>query len=291
LLRGGIGAVALGGLSGFAAACGTEADTVSEGVSAGPNATLAALFPRDLAYLAAGTPSRLPYTIVDPEGVPYAEIDGPLTFTVSFDGEPLGDPIEAAVHGDGVPRPYVALPFEFPAPGIYDIDSEYDGRRLNSQVQVFDPAEVRQPMVGQELPSTSTPTVGQSFGVSPICTLNPQCPFHYADLAEVLGTGTPVAVLLASPAYCRTTVCGPILDLLIEESAGFEGLTIIHAEVYQDPKGVADLAEAALAPLPRDYDMTFEPSLFVTDATDTIVARGDIVVDRIEMRELLALAT
>lgn len=263
---------------------------MSEGVSAGPDATLAALFPRDVAYLAAGTPSRLTYTIVDAEGVPYAEIDGPLTFTVSFDGETLGDPIEAAVHADGVPRPYLPLPFEFPTPGIYDIDSEYQGRRLNSQVQVFDPGEVEQPLVGQQLPSTSTPTVEQSFGVSPICTLNPQCPYHGADLSTVLGTGRPVAVLLASPAYCQTTVCGPILDLLIEVGGGLEGLTIIHAEVYRDPRGVSDLAEATLAPLPQDYNMTFEPSLFVTNAQDTIVARGDIVVDRTEMVRLLELA-
>jgi hypothetical protein len=106
----------------------------------------------------------------------------------------------------------------------------------------------------------------------------------------VLGTGRPMAVLLASPAYCRTSVCGPILDLLVEQADGLDGVTVIHSEVYQNPKAVLDLSDANLAPLPTDYSMTFEPSLFITDATDTIVARADIVVDRREMGELLALA-
>lgn len=290
VLRGGLGAAALAGLGAFSA-CATESDTTSSGVSAGPETTLIPLFPRDSAYLAAGTASRMTYTFADAEGIPLAEIDGPVSFRVSFDGEQVGDAVVVDVHDAGVPRPYLPLPFEFPTPGVYDVDTEYRGLRLNSQVQVFAPDEVEQPLVGSVLPPTSTPTTEQSFGVDPICTLNPQCPFHTDDLAAVLGTGRPMAVLLASPAYCRTSVCGPILDILIDEAAAFEDLVIIHSEVYRNPKGVTDLSDAELAPLPTDYRMSFEPCLFVTDAQDRLVARGDIVVDRVEMRQLLSMAT
>ena len=75
-----------------------------------------------------------------------------------------------------------------------------------------------------------------------------------------------------------------------EQTAGRDDLIVIHSEVYKNPKGVADLSQAELAPLPATYDMLWEPSLFVTDAANTIVARGDIVVDRGEMAEMLALA-
>lgn len=287
LLRGGFGAVALGGL----AACSTETDLVSEGVSAGPETTLSALFPRDVAYTPAETPFRLTYTLTDAEGIPFREISGPLTFAVFFDGEPVGEPVRVEPHGEGVPRPYLPLPFEFPRPGIYDVETEYEGARLNSQVQVFPPDEVIQPLVGELLPPVPTPTTTQSFEVNPICTLNPQCPFHEHDLRDVVGQGSPVAVLLASPAYCSTTVCGPILDLLVDEAGGREGLLTMHSEVYRNPKGVRDLSEAQLAPLPADYDMTFEPCLFVADADGRIVARGDIVVDRDEMAEMLDLVS
>ncbi len=290
LLRGGVGAVALGGLAGVAAACGGDTDTTTEGVSAGPEVNLAALFPRDVAYLAAGVPSRLVYTLVDAEGIPASSIPGPLEFRISFDGEAVGEPVEVAPRGDGVPRPYLPVPVVFPRPGIYDVDTVADGVELNSQVQVFDPTEIEQPLVGQVLPPAATPTTQQSFDVNPICTLNPQCPFHETDLQVALEGDLPVVVLLATPAYCQTTACGPILDLLVDEAGGRSDLVVIHAEVYKDPKSAPDLAEAALAPLPLEYEMPFEPSLFVSDAAHEIVARGDIVVDRGEMAEMLALA-
>lgn len=263
---------------------------MSEGVDPGPDRALQPLFPRDVAFLAAEAPSRLPYTLVDAEGVPVASIDGPVSFTLSFDGEQVGDPIEVEPHADGVPRPYLPLYTTFPRPGLYDIDARVGDTTLNSQVQVHLAADVAQPLVGQVLPPASTPTTGQSFDVDPICTRAPQCPFHEVDLTTALGTGKPVVVLLATPAYCQTAACGPILDLLVEEAGGRDDLIVIHSEVYKNPKGVADLSQAELAPLPATYDMLWEPSLFVTDAANTIVARGDIVVDRGEMAEMLTLA-
>jgi hypothetical protein len=290
VLRGGVGGLGLVALGGLAAACSSEGETISEGVGAGPEQALQALFPRDVAFLAAEAPSRLPYTLVDAEGVPFATIDEPVSFTISFDGEQVGDPVEVEPHSDGVPRPYLPLYTTFPRPGLFDIDARDGDSTLNSQVQVHLAAEVGQPLVGTVLPPASTPTPGQTFDVDPICTRAPQCPFHEVDLTTALGTGRPVVVLLATPAYCQTAACGPILDLLVEQAGGRDDLIVIHAEVYKNPKGVADLSQADLAPLPATYDMFWEPSLFVTDAANTIVARGDIVVDRGEMAEMLALA-
>jgi hypothetical protein len=283
---GGLGAVTLGGVL---VACG-EGETTAEGIDPGPTVSLAAMFPRDVPHIGANVPARLPYTLVDPEGVPVSEIVGSMTFRVSFDGESVGEPVESTPRSEGVPRPYVPLAFTFPRPGLFDIDSEYDGVRLNSQVQVFPAERVSVPLVGEQLPSVRTPTVGQSLEVDPICTAVPRCPFHTDDLADALEGDKPIVVLLASPAYCRTTSCGPILELLVDEAEGRDDLVVIHSEVYRNPKTVRDLSEAALAPLPDEYQMPFEPCLFVTDASHEIVARGDIVVDRTEMAEMLALA-
>ncbi len=287
LLRGGLG---LATLAGVAAACSDEGPAVTDGVSSGPERALTALFPRDIAYVAAGVSTRLPYTLSDAEGIPLSSITGPVEFRVSIDGESVGSPVSVEPHGDGVPRPYLPLYFEFPDPGVYDVETEYDGLSLNSQVQVMAADEVQQPLVGSPLPSAITPTLQQTFDVNPICTRTPTCPFHEVNLADVIGTGRPVAVLLATPAYCRTTACGPILDILIEVAGGRDDLVVIHSEVYKDPKSVTDLADAVLAPLPETYDMTFEPCLFVTDSAGELVVRGDIVVDRTEMQEMLALA-
>lgn len=292
LLRGGLGglgAVALGGT--VLAACGDGgSDTTSDVTNRGPETSLGALFPRDVPHIAAEHATRLPFTLLDVEGVPFETIDEPLTFRVSFDGEAVGDPVEVASRSDGVPRPYLPLGFTFPRPGIYDIAAEHDGTPLSTQVQVFPTGEIASPLVGAPLPPANTPTLSQSFEVDPICTRVPTCPFHDHELSAALESDRPIVVLLASPAYCRTTACGPILDLLVELAGEREDLVVIHAEVYKNPKAVADLSEATLAPLASAYSMAFEPCLFVTDASHTLVARGDIAVDRTEMTEMLALA-
>lgn len=292
LLQGGIGGLGLLTVGAFATACSSGGgDTTDEGVSAGPDETLTALFPRDVAYIAAGAASRLVYTISDAEGVPALDIPEPMTFSVELDGVTVGEPSEVAPRSDGVPRPYLPFYVTFPRAGLYDVYATRGDVRLNSQVIVSEADKVMNPLVGGPLPSASTPTTSQSFDVSPICTRSVQCPFHEDDLATVLGTGRPVVVLLATPAYCRTAACGPILDLLVEEAAKLpDDVVVIHAEVYENPKDVLDLNDALLAPLPTGYKMLFEPSLFVADASNTIVARGDIVVDRGEMAEMLALA-
>ncbi len=282
----GLGAIAIGGL---VAGCSTESESESTAVDQ-DEYRLQPLFPRDIAFLAAGTLSRMPYTLIDGEGVPLTAIDGPLTFEISLEGQVVGDPVEVQVHDEGVPRAYLPLYATLPTPGIYDVRASYDGVDLESQVQVYPVDKVMQPLVGSVLPPAPTPTRDQTLDVDPICTLSPECPFHTVNLESALGTGKPVVVLLASPAYCRTSACGPILDLLIEQVGGREDLIVIHSEVYKNPKAVPDLADATLAPLPLAYDMLWEPSLFVTDAANTLVARGDVVVDRVEMDQMLALA-
>ena len=292
VLLGGLGGVGLVAGAAISSACSSGAtDTTSDGVDPGPKETLTALFPRNIAYLASGVPSRLVYTITDAEGVPALELPGPMTFAVERDGVSLGDPVKVEPRSDGVPRPYLPLYFTFPAPGLYDIFASRGKTRLNSQVIVSPASEVESPQVNSGLPPANTPTTTMSFDVDPICTRVPRCPFHEFDLPLALGTGRPIVVLLATPAYCQTAACGPILDFLVEEAALLPPeVIVIHSEVYQNPKAVRELSEAALAPLPLAYKMGFEPSLFVTNAANVIQVRGDIAVDRGEMAQMLALA-
>lgn len=289
LLLGGVGVAGAGLL--LSACGGGDSNTTDTKPGSTAGSQLAAMFPRDVAYLAAGVPARLIYTIVDSEGVPALELPELVTFTIKQDDRQVGDQVVAKSRSENMPRPYLAFEFTFPAKGVYDVYAEADGKTLNSPVIVVEPSEVKIPQVGQPLPSAPTPTTTNTLDVDPICTQVPQCPFHEHNLADVVGTGKPIVVLLATPAYCQTTACGPILETLISEAKTLPPeVIVIHAEVYKNPTAVQDINDATLAPLPLDYKMSFEPSLFVADASGTLVARGDIVLDAGEMREMLELA-
>ena len=288
LLQGGLGlgAAALGGS--LLAGCGEEqADTqVADNLS---SHALIASFPQSVPHIPAGVATRLPYLISDQEGVPLTTIDGDVTFTISQDGTEVGT-VDVAPRSDGVPRAYLPLTFTFPAVGIYDITATYDGSEIDSTIQVVDAAEVGPPVVGEQLPPVDSPTTERTLEVDPLCSRVPACPLHSLNLQDAVTQGKPIVMLIATPAYCQTAVCGPVLDLVMEQTEGRTDLNVLHEEVYKNPKGQRDLNDAQLAPVPEAYNLRFEPVLYVTDRNGLIVARADVTVDRSELTELLALA-
>jgi hypothetical protein len=289
VLRGGaaLGAAALGSM--LLGACGDDPDT-RVATAHTPANTLVAAFPQSVPHAAVGVPMRLPYLVADADGATLAHLSGPVTFTVEQDGHRVGAPVQVAPHGDGIPTAYLPFTFQFPAPGTYDVYAEYDGHRLDSGIQVYEASKIGPPIVGEQLPPVDSPTTARTLDVDPLCSATTPCPYHEVDLQDVVGKGKPIVLLVASPAYCDTDVCGPMLDLLVEQAAGRPDLVVLHNEVYKDPKSVSDLNDAELAPVPDAYDLRFQPVLFVTDAAGRLVARGDALVDRSEMAQMLALA-
>ena len=270
-------------------ACGTEG-TTSAPDAAGPAFTLIASFPRSEPYAPVGARQRLPFLIADRDGAPLDRIDGSVAFTVTTGGRTVGSAVTVAPRATGIPRAYLPLEFTFPDTGIYEIRARYRGTDLTAAIQAYPPAEVKLPQIGSALVPVSTPTVSDHRGVEPICTREPPCPFHQIDLATSLAAHRPVALLLSTPKYCQTAICGPVLDVLIDESAHIGGVDVIHAEVYANPDAVTTIADAKPTELVSAYSMSFEPCLFVTKADGTLVRRLDTIYDRTELREALAAA-
>ena len=266
--------------------CSSQGES-SVATGALPSHALLAAFPQSQAHIAAGVPTRLPFLVSDRDGVPLAAMTSAVPFTVSIAGQKLLDAQEVTPRSDGVERAYLPLNLTFPEPGVYDIEADYEGSQISTQVQVFPVAQVRSPVVGQPMPAVRSPTTAASLEVDPLCTRVPSCPFHETSLDEALRKQLPVVLLVASPAYCQSTVCGPVLDNLIELVGERTDLTVIHAEVYKNPKAVADIADAAPSPVAAAFDLGFEPVLYVADASGLIAARADVIVDRTEMAELL----
>ena len=158
--------------------------------------------------------------------------------------------------------------------------------QLTQAIQVYEPSTSKVPARGQQLRPIITPTTADARGVVPICTQKPNpCPFHEVTLTDALAKATPVAFLVSTPEFCQIGVCGPVLALLAAEAASFPGITVIHAEVYKDAEARRSFQQAELADVMVDYELTFEPSLFLADRTGKVVDRLDNVFDAVELRE------
>ncbi len=124
------------------------------------------------------------------------------------------------------------------------------------------------PRVGQKAPKISTPTAEDAGGdLSKITTRLPPDTQNRVDYADALGK-EPVVLLFATPQFCQSRVCGPVVDVAeeVKEQYGDEA-AFIHMEIYNDNdpnKGVR--------PQVRAYRLPSEPWLFTIDRQGVIRA-------------------
>ncbi len=275
----------LAGVTGAALVVGCGGSTTAPAPSSTPTQGLGPLprFPDGFnapSIFATGAPQRLPYVLAWPDGYPVVD-DAPDSVVMTVDG------VDHEVHRHGSPgaTPYYPLVFTPTSTGEYVVTLE--GGRSHT-VRIVDPTDVAVVQVGDALPAVDTPTVADARGVDPICTRYPQeCPFHDRTVAEALAAPGPTAVLVSTPGYCTTDVCGPALEHLITASANLAGdWSVIHAEVYVAPTTTGGNRD--LTPVISAFGMAFEPSLVVADASGTVTGTLHLAMDADEITATLA---
>lgn len=262
---------------------GSAATTGDGGSSDNPELFLAQFFGGPM--LVAGTELRAPFGVRDADGLLPSE-QTPEVLVVELlgpDGEIVGAPVEVARHDDGLPNAYYPLRAVLPEPGIFTARTELDGQAVEMQLQVMEAADVMVIQPGATLPAVDTPTVDDARGVAPICTNDPVCPLHDVTLPQAVAEGGPVALLVATPAFCQIAICGPVLDVLVAATAKHPGIRFLHAEVYANPAKDLETYAPIVAPL----GLHFEPCLVLAGPGGTVVERLDTIFDGVELDERL----
>jgi hypothetical protein len=172
-----------------------------------------------------------------------------------------GDDVKAVYHAD----------VELPKPGrwLLLMVTRSGEELLGGAAAVTVRASSPVPAVGEQAPRVHTPTLASVGGdVAKIDTRVPPDDLHDADLADVLGR-RPVMLLFATPALCRSRVCGPVADEAVQLASAYgDRVAFIHNEVYVDN----DYAKG-LRPQLKAFGLTSEPWLFAIDRDGRIAAR------------------
>lgn len=284
------------GLTSIVAACSSpSADPFS-----GP--LLVALFSRSAVY-ASGTMQRVSFGLLD-NGLPVVGDGEELPVRVIKNGELVseltvtgrvvahehtGDRADPGHEHASILR-YYALRTIFPEPGVYDIEVSFGDTSASLPIQIFPPDEVKIASVGDQFPQIETPTVGNQLNVDPLCSRVPVCNLHSVSAAAVIGSKA-TAILIATPAFCATQYCGPVLDVVLEELDAFPDVEFIHVEVYENPREVGgDYNDPNIRPAAtlEALNLEFEPSLYLVSKRGIIVDRIDNVFDADELRLALS---
>jgi hypothetical protein len=243
-------------------------------------------FPKDVL-----TPGRvrLPLSLANEDGVIGAGNNFTTPDTLQFvvtdidDTALFEDPFIVKGHVTDVPQPYWPVVVTLDQVGIYVVKL-VGSNKPGASFQISDPDDVAVPVVGAPLPVIDTPTNNDPRGVDPVCTRTPDpCPLHDLNLRDALSSGKPVVYLLGTPAYCRTGTCTPALDAVLQvRSEVGDSVSFIHGEIYSDSTATTPARHVT------DYNMTFEPALFITNSQGVLVERLDAIFDAEEVRDALS---
>lgn len=142
-----------------------------------------------------------------------------------------------------------------------------------------------EPAIGNPAPPSLQQTL-VTASIENIDTSSPPRPqMHDITVADALKTGKPIVIAFATPAFCQTRTCAPVMDTVMDPLyAKYKDQAIfIHIEPYQLlPLRQANQEE--LVPAMTDWRLNTEPWLFVVDRAGRVADKfeGIVALDEVE---------
>ena len=169
---------------------------------------------------------------------------------------------------------------ELDEPGTYWLLAEPVGgdKKIQAVGNVVVKERTQAPDVGDPALASDTPTLANAT-LEQLTTANePDLELYRSSIAEAVAAKEPFVVTFATPKYCTSRTCGPVVDVVSAVRERHPGLRFIHVEIYEgnDPtKGENRWV--------REWKLPSEPWIFVVGADGTIRSRFEGTVS---VREL-----
>jgi hypothetical protein len=224
-------------------------------------------------------PNRVSFLVVDDDGRTVEEttarvwvardLGDPPFLQTTARLETIGVPGEAPADAEAL---YVTE-VELPDPGTYWLLAEPVG---DTEIQALGTLVVERdsaaPGIGDRAPPSETPTLESAAGdLSKLSTGRaPSAPLYRVSVADAIAAGDPVVVAFATPQYCETRTCGPVVDVVDAVRKRYEkrGIRFVHVEVYQDNDPANGVNRWVV-----EWELPTEPFTFVVDREGIVRAR------------------
>lgn len=287
----------------LAASCGGSSNSTSDATTSGSSkGTLEQLWraPGEDVAVVAGTSdhavgtNRISFLVVDKQSrlverptarvwmargldqVPYA------TTTARF--EPIGVPGGDTADADGI---YVAE-VDTPTAGRYWFMAEpVGGRKVQALGNIVVRGKSVAPSVGDRAIPSKTPTLASTGGNLAALTTSrhPDRGLYEVSVAQALAAHEPFVLTFATPQYCQSRTCGPVVDVesAVRKRPASKGVHFIHVEIYRDndpAKGVNKWV--------TQWRLPTEPFTFVVDGKGVIRTKLEGAFSAAELERAVA---
>jgi hypothetical protein len=179
--------------------------------------------------------------------------------------------------------------FDFPSDGQWQaVAMIREGEKLTAtllpSLEVGENSRIPRP--GQKAPLIHTPTPADVGGdMAKITTRIPPDTQNKVDYADAIGR-EPILLLFATPQFCQSRVCGPVVDVAEQVKQENEGkAAFIHMEIYENNE------PPKTRPQVRAFGLETEPWLFAIDKQGKVAEVVEGAFGLEEMRRAFEKAT
>ena len=290
-----VAAIAATAVAMLIAACGGGGDSwsaraVAESVADSPVAPVLPGSPPAVG------PGRLAFALFDRDGALISDASAHVRL-YALDGESgrlvsehqliaVSLPNEGTVHihGDGSTHihdgPSTTLfvaPADFDRPGDWgaELSVSVEGETVEGlRLRFIVMERSSEPMIGDPAPRSTQMTLRDVDAIEQIDSSTPPLPaLHELTVAEALDSGRPLVVVFATPAFCQSRFCGPVIDAVMRPLYRRHGeqVEFLHIEPF-------DIAEAragrlVVLPVMAEWGLMTEPWVFVIDRSGRVAAK------------------
>ncbi len=237
------------------------------------------------------TGNRIPFMLYDgPEPVRDAQaVSVQLVDLMADTPTPLDWQASADNYSDYA-VPYWVIAPEFPAPGIWGLQATItlgDGTITTSDFVVDIKAETEVVAIGQAAPLSENKTLTTESDLTRLTSdWDPMEALYMQTVADAVASGQPTVVSFATPAFCQTIFCAPVINTIKNAQAELGAdANFIHIEVFDNHADVDDFEELEFVPEMTEWGLRTEPWTFVIDASGVVThqLQGPVSLREIEL--------
>ncbi len=232
---------------------------------------------------------RFPFLVIASNAKPVERPAADVWVATSRDGkpfqhvraklEPIGVPGRSEAAFGGVRRIYVAH-LRIPRPGRYWLVAEPQGAKLQALGAIDVPARSRSVAVGARAPRSDTPTLATAPAAQITTSTPPDLPLLRYSVAQSLAAHVPFVVTFATPKFCTSRTCGPVVDVVeaVRKQFAARGIRFIHVEVFQDNDPTRGYNRWM-----RQWGLRSEPWVFLVGGDGRVKAKFEGSVSQAEL--------
>ena len=110
----------------------------------------------------------------------------------------------------------------------------------------------------------------------------PNPALYELSIADALANDKPTLVLFATPSFCQTRFCGPVLEVLLQQVPAYQDrVDFIHIEVWQD------FQTRKARPAVGEWHLPTEPYTFFMRPDGTVAGRLEAIFTTEELVQKL----